>query len=339
MPVTRKEIAERAKVHPSVVSAVLNGSKTIQCSENKRREILSLIKEMNYVPNHTARSLSMKKTKTIGILFFSLCDRYYASLAAEFQKQLIERGYIGLFASWKNESEVKKAYDSVLARNVDGIVTCHNQTGFLEKTNVPAVFFSNIESPVYDSVQLDYSSAVKNSLKYLADMGHRRIGFAAAMEGELRFEAFKKYMEEFGLEYREDWCVKSSGLPEAVHGGMMKLLARPDRPTAVMARNDMAAISTLSCAWANHLKVPDDLSVIGFDNIEECAFSVPPLTTNVSRQEERVAAALDLLLSRIEDPARPPRKVLFESDLEMRESCAPPKESRRKTKPNTGNRK
>ena len=339
MPVTRKEIAEKAKVHPSVVSAVLNGSKTIHCSENKRREILSLIKEMNYVPNHTARSLSMKKTKTIGILSFSLCDRYYASLASEFQKQLIERGYIGLFASWKNESEVKKAYDSVLTRNVDGIVTCHHQTDFLEKTNVPAVFFSGIESSSYDSVQVDYSSAVKNSLKYLTDMGHRRIGFVAARDGEFRFDAFKKYMEEFGLEFREEWCVRSSGLPAAVHDGVMKLLARPGRPTAIMARNDMAAISTLSCAWANHLKVPDDLSVIGFDNIEESAFSIPPLTTNVSRKEERVSAALDLLLARIEDPARPPRKILFESNLEVRGSCAPPKESRRKTTSNTRNRK
>ena len=144
MAVTMRDIARVAQVDPSVISAVLNGSKSIRVSAEKRRQVLNLVKKMNYRPNLTARSLITRKSFAIGVLAYSTRGRFYAAMMAELQQQLLTRGYAGIYAFWNDDSEVEKAYDTILTRGVDGIITTHDN---------PALFPRDIPTVIYGMQQ------------------------------------------------------------------------------------------------------------------------------------------------------------------------------------------
>lgn len=320
MTVTMKDIAKAAQVDPSVVSAVLNGSKSIRVSSERRSQIQNLAESMNYRPNLIARSLITKKSFTIGVLFFSTRDRFYASMMAELQDQLLAQGYVGIYAFWNNIPEVKRAYDVVLNRRVDGIITCHNDPALLP-TRIPTIIFE-MPREGYDSVSIDYESTFCDSVKYLTGLGHRRIGYLGGRHNDPIHSAFLYAMKHAGLEVRPEWMAESSGFMDSSFPAALKLLQSPGRPTALLTKNDMVALSVINAARRLGMKVPDDLSVLGLDNIEEGAFSTPSLTTNGVNMKALVRKLLDTLFLRIKDPDVSPTVCRMKTDLIVRESCA-----------------
>ncbi len=323
MAVTMRDIARAAQVDPSVVSAVLNGSKSIRVSEKKRELVLSLVKKMNYRPNITARSLITRKSFSVGLLFFSTRDRFYAEMMGELQTQLMHRGYVGIYAFWNDDSEIDKAYSTVLSRGVDGIITCHNDPTLIPK-DTPTVIFGGYQ-PDFDCVQVDYQAAIRQSLAYLTGLGHRKIGFLSASAGSQRYEFYRLLLGEFGLAFNPDWVGEGSGFFSDAYEAAIRLLKREDRPTALIVKNDTAAIAAINAAGALGISVPDDLSILGFDNIEEAEYSRPPLTTNGNSIKSVVTLLINTLFERMEEPEAPPRARMMEAELIIRQSCAPPK--------------
>ena len=313
MAVTMRDIARVAQVDPSVISAVLNGSKSIRVSAEKRRQVLNLVKKMNYRPNLTARSLITRKSFAIGVLAYSTRDRFYAAMMAELQQQLLSRGYAGIYAFWNDDSEVEKAYDTILTRGVDGIITTHDN---------PALFPREIPTVIY-GVLLDYETAIRNSLGYLLRLGHRKIGCLGIQPHDPRYPVFIRAMAEAGLEVRPEWMAECSGFLADAYQAAMNLLSRPDKPTALIAKNDMAALAVLNAAARTGISVPVELSVIGFDNIEEGRYSFPAVTTNGGDIRQLVEKLLETLFHRMAHPDAPTQVSLMKVELSVRESCAP----------------
>lgn len=234
MAVTMRDIARVAQVDPSVISAVLNGSKSIRVSAEKRRQVLNLVKKMNYRPNLTARSLITRKSFAIGVLAYSTRDRFYAAMMAELQQQLLSRGYAGIYAFWNDDSEVEKAYDTILTRGVDGIITTHDNPALFPR-EIPTVIYG-MQQEGYDCVLLDYETAIRNSLGYLLRLGHRKIGCLGIQPHDPRYPVFIRAMAEAGLEVRPEWMAECSGFLADAYQAAMNLLSRPDKPTALIAK-------------------------------------------------------------------------------------------------------
>lgn len=321
MAVTMRDIARVAQVDPSVISAVLNGSKSIRVSAEKRRQVLNLVKKMNYRPNLTARSLITRKSFAIGVLAYSTRDRFYAAMMAELQQQLLSRGYAGIYAFWNDDSEVEKAYDTILTRGVDGIITTHDNPALFPR-KIPTVIYG-MQQEDYDCVLLDYETAIRNSLGYLLRLGHRKIGCLGIQPHDPRYPVFIRAMAEAGLEVRPEWMAECSGFLADAYQAAMNLLSRPDKPTALIAKNDMAALAVLNAAARTGISVPAELSVIGFDNIEEGRYSFPAVTTNGGDIRQLVEKLLETLFHRMAHPDAPTQVSLMKVELSVRESCAP----------------
>lgn len=322
MTVKRQDIARAAQVDPSVVSAVLNGSQSIRVSREKRELVLSLVKKMNYRPNITARSLSIRKSFSIGVLFNNTRDRFYAEMMAELQRDLTRRGYVGIYAFWNGEAEVTQAYDMVLSRKVDGIITCHNDTS-LFPDNVPTVIYG-MSDPGYDCILMDYLNSLRESLLYLMELGHRRIGYLGADENEPRYQYYRRLLDELDLEFNPEWIGHGFGFFGDSFDAAMATLKHRERPTAFICKNDMTAIGGLSAAEHLNIGVPSQLSIISFGNIEETRYTSPPLTTNGYGMDMLVRQLTDMLFGRMENPQLPPRKTLLKMKMIIRRSCAAP---------------
>ncbi len=319
MAVTMKDIAKVAKVDPSAISAVLHGSRTIRVSEKKRAEILALAESMGYRPNLIARGLITKKSYTVGLLFFSIKDRFYASLMAELQVQLQKLGYAGIYASWDSGESVKNAYDVVLSHKVDGIITCHNDPALLP-SQTPTVIFEMLHEQ-YDSVSLNHEKAAMDSMNYLRSLGHKKIGYVGRFSDPV-YSTYLRLMQEWGLEIKAQWSTESTGFMGDALNAAENLLKSNDRPTALLARNDVVAMAILNAARKQGLSVPEELSVIGIDNIEDSAYCYPALTTNGVDMKFLAEKLLTALFNRINNPDIPQQTLRLDTELVVRESCA-----------------
>jgi len=323
MSVTMRDIAKVAQVDTSVVSAVLSGSKHIRVSKEKRSHILSLVESMRYRPNMSARSLISRKHYAVGILFYSTKDRFYAEMMAEVQQRLVARGYVGIYAFWKNEQEVFGAYESVLSRGVDGIITCHNDIS-LFPANMPIVIYG-AQHENYDCVLIDCKKAVTEAFDYLTGLGHRKIGFVATDSSDGgRYKYYLECIKRLGLPFRPEWVCPGSGFFEDGYRGAQQILSSSSRPTALIARNDIVGIATIAAARDAGLQVPDDVSVVSFDNIEEARYSQPPLTTAGADIEKQVDCLIEVFFNRLAKPDSPRVKNIIEPELIIRSSCKQP---------------
>ena len=323
MAVTMRDVARAAQVDPSVVSAVLNGSRSIRVSQAKRERILNLVSEMKYRPNLTARGLITRKTFAIGVLAYSTRDRFYAAMMSELQQRLLVRGYAGIYGFWNQESEVEKAYDTVLSRGVDGIITTHDDPP-LRPGEIPTVIYGGVREG-YDCILYDFEDATCRTLRYLLDLGHRRIGLLGITPQDPRYPGFHKFLEEAGMELRPEWQIPCPGFLADAFPAAMELLKLPDRPSAVIARNDMAALAVLNAASRLGLSVPRDLSIVGFNNIEEVQYCFPAITTNGDDLTQLVEELIETLFHRMAHPDSPPTVRFRKLNLLIRESCAPPR--------------
>ena len=183
MAVTMKDIAERAQVSRPVVCAVLGGKSTCRVSEEKRRRILELVKELNFQPNLQAQRLRSGKTRTVGILFASFRDRIIGDVMMELYRRLLQSGYTSIIAIWENTEEIEQAYRNVVRNKVDGIITCDYHPEWIGE-KIPVVVYSR-QFPETDSITIDYGAAFPKRWNISLHSGttDSAISDAAAMTG------------------------------------------------------------------------------------------------------------------------------------------------------------
>jgi len=313
MRTTLKDIAAAAEVTPAVVSAVLSGNGNIRCSKEKRALILDAVKRMNYRPNRAAQVLGRKSSRQIGVLHYSPQSPSIARVIGEVQKQLFQRGYHAIFGFWSTHEEAVSAFESVLSNPLDGLICAHNRLAEMIPPELPAVFFDRV--PGRCCVALNYLKYIDDALAYLIGLGHRKIGYFG-WRNEERFGYFKEKLAAMGGITKPEWnpsgeSVYDSGLQMAE-----VLLQTGELPSALLCRNDILAFAVINTLRRHHLRVPEDVSVIGFDDIEAARYFYPSLTSFGASPRRIAAMLLDTLFA---GPV--PGEKLIDLELRARETC------------------
>ncbi|WP_030165915.1 LacI family DNA-binding transcriptional regulator [Streptomyces sp. NRRL S-813] len=329
-PPTIRDVAARAGVSKSLVSLVLRGSESVR--PEKRRAVLAAIEELGYRPNAAARSLSERRTRTVGVLLNDLRNPWFVELLDGLNARLHDSGLHVLLADGRLNRRLGQDLTRTFTElRVDGVVavgTLQDPAALRTAADrVPTVVAGTREPelPGVDVIAGDDERGARLATEHLIGLGHRRIAHIAGRGavGELRRRGFEAAMREHGL---ADTAVVEQGdlTEEGGYRATVRLLSRRQRPTAVFAVNDMTCVGALSAAEESGLRVPGDLSLAGYDNTYLSRLRHLWLTTvdNASHDVGRLAA--QRLLDRIEDPGRPRTVDLTVPVLEVRGTTAAP---------------
>jgi LacI family transcriptional regulator len=327
MRVALKDIAKVAGVSINTVSRALKNRSDI--GEKTRKRIQTIADEMGYVPNHTAQSLKLRRFNTIGLLTNEM-DNPVRTRFIERLRRIAAENDFQLLVSGLEYGNPGANLQSLIGRGVDGIII-GNIAGNLKKhelwpqiknilnSKIPLVLFDNIKNDLVDSVYVDYFRNSKMLVQYLIEEGHRRISFFGYCKNSQRFEAYRQTMLEAGLKAE---CLELKNIElDGVREAIKELLKTSDLPEAIVARNDLVAIAAMAGLRDMGIKVPEDIAVAGFDNIEMAKFMNPALTS-VGIDFNLLAQSLfDMLLERINGKVVEPAKcVEIEGKLFIRES-------------------
>ncbi|MGW3989338.1 LacI family DNA-binding transcriptional regulator [Streptomyces sp. NPDC004830] len=329
-PPTIRDVAERAGVSKSLVSLALRGSDQVR--PEKREAVLRAARELGYRPNAAARSLSEQRTRTVGVLLNDLRNPWFVDLLDGLNPLLHANGLRMLLADARlNRRAGQDPADPLLDLRVDGLVVVGTlpDPAALEEVagRIPVVLAGSREPapPGADVVAGDDEQGARLATEHLIGLGHRRIAHIAGYGavGGLRSRSFAATMRRHGL---ADLAVAEPGdmTEEGGYRATVRLLSRPDRPTAVLAVNDITAVGVLSAAEELGLRVPRDLSVVGYDNTSIARLRHVWLTTVDHAGHEVGRRAARCLLDRFDDPAAPGREQLVAPALEIRGTTAAP---------------
>jgi LacI family transcriptional regulator len=328
-----KDIARIAGVSPSTISRVVNQKKYVK-SEIRER-VLALVKETGYVPNNAARSMVLKRTFTVGIVIPDTFNMFQRQLFSIIERSLDEFGYHTLFffVKWEDESE-QRCLRRIKAEKLDGLIMLHEVThpefyAHLSEGSIPAVLctFARDELGLH-SVHVDEESAARTATEHLIRLGHRHIGLITGMHfsfGEQRAAGYRAALAAAGLPVEEDrLVVVPSYSTEDGRAGMRALLARGAPLGAVFAATDELAIGAIRALYDLGLKVPRDVSVVGFDDIDIAAYLTPGLTTIRQPIREMGTRTAEILSRLIEGKAVEEGRSTFGYELVERESSGRP---------------
>jgi DNA-binding LacI/PurR family transcriptional regulator len=314
-----RTVAALAKVSIATVSRTINGSPAV--SDRLMKRVWEAIEQLNYFPNTHARSLVSGRSRILGIIVENITNPFFPELIQNFEEVAVAHGYEILVSSSNSDPAVlTTCVRRMLERKVEGV----------------AVMTFGEEEPVLDpktsTILLDYTTGVRAAISHLMNLGHRRIGFLAGPyklhSAITRENDFRTVMKEAGLKVEPAWVIECDHTLRGGVAGFEKLRALGSQPTAVLCSNDMTAIGVLRAAYMGGLRVPQDLSVIGLDDIDFAEFTLPPLTTIRLSRADLARAAFDALRLQTDGSAKFEREFLVSTSLVVRGSTgAPPTQS------------
>lgn len=335
MGIGMKELATLAGVSQTTVSLVLNGKADGRIARTKQEKVRELARQYRYRPNLSAKGLREQKQYTIGVAMPMPVNPYYSDMVSHIQEKLARCGYMALFSFWEsgtrhpkvNAEIIRDALESIFLHHADGIISWDYHDSLCHE-RIPTVIY-DAKYPGFDAVILDFDYSSQCTLEYLMKLGHTRIGYMGPLEDERR-KQLAHHMSVNGLPVRPEWFISSPGTPDGAEKAMSAFLSMKERPSALVAQNDSIAIGILFAAVRSGIRVPEELSVIGFNNTVNAAFTLPPLTT-FDPDINRVADLLiELLMERIQHPELPEQTRIIRPELILRESCAPAKTQMKK---------
>lgn len=325
-----KDIADKTGFSANTVSLALRNSLRIR--EETRELIRRAALELNYQPNHVARSLVSRETKTIGLILTDIMNPTLTRTAQQVELALAERGYGTLFATSNHElHEERRLVEMFRSRRVDGMLiypAFHHELEHLKalRRYFPVVLLIAGPDAGIDAVSVDDRAGAKRAVRHLIDLGHRRIGFLEPHSSRVNNEKLEGYRQahvDAGLPLDPSLVVAANG-HYATHGyyALDNLMSIKQPPTAVFGHNDSLAMGALRWCHKHGRRVPEDIAIMGYDNIEFTEFATPPLTTMNYAVDQVSRMAVDRLMRLIgaTDQAPEPRVTLIEPDLVVRAS-------------------
>ncbi len=328
MSVSIKDIAKAAGVSPSTVSRALSDHPRISLGTKER--IRHLATEMGYSPSAVARSLVTQRTSIIGMAVAWVSDPFLAQVVRGIEDTALEHGYSVILSSFYGEPDREKEVLSTFReRRVDGIIaesSCFDAypRSLPSQFGLPIVLINRPEY-VY-SVSTDNLHGGRLATEYLLDLGHSRIGYIAAERGKRtnldRLKAYREALQRRGVAFDPDLVVLGDGYAGGGKEAMKKLLALAWPPTAVFCYNDLTAIGAALAIREAGLQVPNDISLVGFDDIELAAYVYPPLTTVRQPAYELGHRAMEMVLALLAD-GQEATSVILKGELVVRQSCRP----------------
>lgn len=331
-PISLRTLGEYLNLSPATISLVLNNAPGVRSIPQETRDrVTEAAAKFDYRPSFYARSLRKRQSFSVGVLVPELSDSYAAEVLAGVEEFLIEEGYFYLTASHRRKPDLIEEYPRLLMeRSVEGFIVIDT---ILEKSlSLPVVVVAGhrkIEGVT--NVVLDQRRAAELALRHLYQLGHRKIAFMRggghSSDADERWNCLMTVARDLKLTVASQLCVQLElrvSTPELGFMPANELLQRGTDFTALVAYNDIAAIGAIR-AFMNHgLRVPEDISVVGFDDIQSAAFHNPSLTTIRQPLRQMGIVAARILLQRIRGQATFPDIVPIHPELMIRESTCPP---------------
>lgn len=333
--VTLREVAEAAGVHPGTASRALNDATRSLVRPETVERVLAAATSLGYKPNLLARSFKTRRTNSVGIVIPDINNPLFPPMVRGVEDRLFEVGYVALLANTENDPDrQRRIFDGMVDRRVDGLVLAtarrHDVTvAELGEMGIPIVLLNRVvEDGGFSSVSVDDAQGIRMVVEHLRRLGHERIGHVAGPQsmstGYARYNGFLSAMRETGgaMDPRYVAFAESFSIAEGERCAK-ELLATPDRPTAIVAGNDMLALGCYSAVERAGLVCPVDVSVVGFNDMPFIDRLSPPLTTVRIPHYELGVRAAELLLGRLRDPDAPVEAVHLPPELVERGSTAP----------------
>jgi LacI family transcriptional regulator len=328
-----RDVAIRARVSIATVSRAINYIPTVDPVLAAR--VWKAVAELNYFPNTQARALVSGKSRLLGLILSEITNPFFPELIHEFEQIAIARGYEILLGSTNYEPKtMARCARRMLERRVDGvaIMTFGVEDVLLDRLTaekIPLIFIdAPSRHPNTTTLTVEYRTGIHQAVQHLAVLGHRKIAF---ISGPLRLhssaarkEAFLDSMRQTGLAANPAWLIEGNHTLESGRDAMQKILALPEWPTAVMCSNDVTAIGVQHALFEAGLNVPDDFSLIGFDDVHLAEYTIPPLTTVRMSCRDIAQAAVDSLIANIES-AGPHSSARIPTQLIVRKTTGLPR--------------
>jgi len=328
--VTLKVVAQHVGLTPGTVSAVLNDAPSARAipQETKNR-IHAAAKELDYRPNFFARTLRNKRTYTIGVIAEEIGDSYGSLVISGIEQYLRTKDYFFLTVVHRHNPELLNRYSQLLLqRGVEGFITVDMQLS--EAPLLPTVAVPGHKVlPGVTNIVLDHQHAARSALNHLLELGHRDIAFMKGQpfssDSEYRWQAICQVAAELNIELRPELTVQidiDDPTPQLGYPFAKQLLQRKVPFTALFAYNDISALGAIRAFQESGLRVPQDISVVGFDDIQGAAYSNPTLTTVRQPLADMGRLAAETLLARIEGTKEYQAEIPIEPELVVRQSTA-----------------
>jgi LacI family transcriptional regulator len=334
-PVTLRDVAVRAGVHPATASRALNPETRILVSEDTARRVLDAAADLGYRPNPVARSLRTRRSHTIGVLIPDLNNPLFPPIVRGLEDRLATAGYVALIGNTDSDDERERmVFEQMRARHVDGLVVAtarlhHPLLAEASRAEMPVVLINRLAQDYsFPSVSVDNERGVRMAVAHLSALGHRRIAHIAGPQemstGLSRYRGFVTAMESARLQVDDDQIVfaKAFTVEEGLRCGRL-LLERGTGCTAIAAGNDMLAVGCYAALDDAGLSCPDDISVVGFNDMPFIDRLRPPLTTIRFPHYQVGTEAAQLLLERIAEHGGPVKILYLAPELIIRGSTAP----------------
>lgn len=330
MAVRIKDVASMAHVSSATVSRVLANKPYIR--EEIRQRVLQAVETLGYQPNRVARTLRVQSSQIIGLIISDIQNPFFTALVRAVEDQAYAHQYAVFLCNSDENFDKESLYiDLLMAERVAGviIVPTNENAGSINKlykANIPLVVVDRqIRDLDLDTVSIDNVKAAHDLVAHLVENGHQRIGAILASPeittGYERFQGYMAALNEQGIQF--DPSLVRTGLPREVLGRQFvdELLSLPTPPTALFTGNNLLTVGALHGIKDRGLKIPDDLSLVAFDDMEWYSVISPTLTAVAQPIYEMGWAAADLILKRIDNPNKPIEKVIYKPELRIRESA------------------
>ncbi|EGR4139750.1 substrate-binding domain-containing protein [Vibrio cholerae] len=327
---TMKDIARLAGVSTSTVSHVINKSRFV--SDEIAERVNNAAQQLNYAPSALARSLKMNRTKTIGMLVTTSTNPFFGEVVKGVERSCYHQGYNLILCNTEGDNQrMKASINTLLQKRVDGLLLmCSTLEGerldvFDRYPDIPIVVMD--WGPILfasDKIQDNSLQGGYMAAKHLIECGHKEIGCITGPlirhQAQMRYEGYKRALAEARIAINPDWIVESDFECEGGYQAFEKLYERGKLPSALFVSNDMMAMGVIQAASQRGLRVPDDLSLIGYDDVHIAKFMTPALTTIHQPKYRLGKAAVDTLLYRLENPDTTAQVVQLEPTLVVRNS-------------------
>ncbi len=326
------DVAKRVGVSPSTVSRAMSSNG--YCDEATRKLIQKAANELNYVPDHSAKILRTKKTERIIFAIPDICNPFYFDMINGANSVLEKYGYLMiLFYTKHSIKEELKAIQNLKERIADGMIMvsfnfCEKNIKAINSTNAPVVLTNKYESPngedKFDYVYIDTYLGIKQATEHLLKQGHQRIAYIGGdmkeQTGHERYIGYRDAILNAGLRVDSSLVFESNYTESGGYLCGKEILLLKDRPTAVVASNDLMAIGFMNTCEENNIKVPDDIAVVGMDDTELARRVTPKLTSVAMMQEAIGINAAQILMDQLSGQSQEKKRIKLFPRLVVRES-------------------
>lgn len=333
--ITIQDVADRAGVSITTVSRVMNGNYPVK--KETREKVEAAIEALGFRPNLLARSLIQNRTRTIGVITPSIENLFFSEVIRSIEKTVRQEGFSTFFWDSEGDSDAElEGISSLLNRNVDGLVlidpcTDHIKSGDYEKLSkhTPLVLINGYATGIAcNYVMNDAESGTLAALRHFREQGHERIAFLRGRKSwsyDIKEAIYRSFMEEHGLPMDANSIIRIEAgndllTVEQARRIVQIRMQEPDPPTAILACNDWMAIGALGGAKSLGIQVPDEMSLIGFDNTIISQIAEPKLSTVDQKMTQLGQAAAERLLELVEGRDKDNKKILLETTLVIRET-------------------